>query len=116
MARGVLTVQPVLSTGTVPSYTQATVDGTSFPCAGGVLLVHIKNSSGSISNVTFQTPGKAKGETITARVVAIPATSGDKMISFFPPDIFGQPDGTVYIDFSTYAAGVTVAAFSIPAG
>jgi hypothetical protein len=113
MARGLLTVQDVLQTGITPSYTQATVDGTSFPNVGLPILIHIKNTSGSSTVVTFQTPGKAKGETITARTVTVPATSGDKVVSFFPPDVFNQADGTVYIDFSTYAAGVTIAAFLI---
>lgn len=115
MARGLLTVQFPDRAGITPSYAQTTVDGTAFPNVGGVLLLHVKNSSGSISVVTVQTPGKVKGETITVRTVSVPATTGDKMIAFFPPDIFNQADGTVYVDFSTYAAGVTVAAFLVPA-
>lgn len=113
MARGLLTVQNVLQTGVTPSYTQATVDGTSFPNVGLPILIHVKNTSASASVVTFQTPGKFKGETITVRTVSVPATSGDKMISFFPPDVFNQSDGTVYVDFSTYAAGVTIAALQV---
>lgn len=113
MARGLLTVQDVLPTGITPSYTQATVDGTSFANVGLPILIHIKNTSGSSTVVTFQTPGKYQGETITVRTVTVPATTGDKMISFFPPDVFNQTDGTVYIDFSTYAAGVTIAALLV---
>jgi len=113
MTRALLTVQDVIQTGITPSYTQAIVDGTSFPNVGLPILVHIKNTSGASTTVTFQTPGKAKGETITVRTVTVPATNGDKMVSFFPPDIFNQADGTVYVDFSTYGAGVVVAAFLV---
>jgi hypothetical protein len=113
MARDALTVQPITGAGVAPTFIAAHVDGMSFPNSGNPIVVEIKNAGGTACVATFQTPGKAQGETITARAVTVPITTGDRMITWFPPEVFNQSDGSVYIDFSQVAS-VTIAVFSLP--
>jgi hypothetical protein len=106
MARTALTVQQVTRAGLTPSYGAANVDGHSLP-NGGKELLHIK-TGGTSCNVTIQTPGSVDGQAIGDRVIAI-GTSSERIIGPFPPDIYNQTSGEVYIDFSAVTA-VTIAA------
>ena len=107
MARTVLAVQQVARTGLTPSFSAANVDGHNVANDGKVVL-EVKNGSGAPINVTFQTPGSVDGNAIADLVVAVPA-GGDKICGPFPPGIYNQADGTMYVDFSAVTT-VTVAA------
>lgn len=107
MARSALTIQQVARTGIIPSYGAANVDGNSISNDGQVFL-HIKNGGASPINVTVQVPTQVDGMAITARVVAV-ANASEKMIGPFPPNLFNQSDGSLYVDYSAVTT-VTVAA------
>lgn len=108
MARTALVPQQIVRTGLTPVFTAANVLGHSVANDGHVML-EVKNGSASPINVTVQTPGTVDGLAISELVVVVPATSGDKMIGPFPPGIYNQPDGTIYVDFSDVTT-VSVAA------
>ena len=111
MARTALVPQQVVRTGLTPVFSAANADGHSIANDGKVVL-EVKNTSGAPINVTIQTPGSVDGLAIADLVVAIPLTSGDKIIGPFPPGIYNQADGTIYVDFAA-APGLTVAALRI---
>mgnify|MGYP005817447081 CR=1 FL=1 len=107
MARGILAPQQVTRQGLTPVFSPADSLGLSVANDGRVML-EVKNGSISPINVTIQTPGSVDGLAIAELVVQV-AASGDKMIGPFPPGIYNQPDGSVYVDFSNVTS-VTVAA------
>jgi hypothetical protein len=106
MARTALTVQQVTRAGLTPAYSAAPVDGHSI-LNGGKELLHVK-TGGTACNVTIQTPGSVDGQAVADRVVAI-GTSSERIIGPFPPDIYNQASGEIYVDFSAVTS-VTVAA------
>ena len=110
MARTALAVQTIADEGITPAFTAAPVDGHSVPGDGDVWL-EVKNTSGSPINVTVQTGGTLMGEPVTDKVIAIPATTGDKIIGPFPPALYNQADGLVYVDFAS-VTNLTIAAFT----
>lgn len=107
MARTALTVLQVARTGLTPAYTAGNVDGHSIVNDGRV-CTHVKNGSGSSINVTVQTPGTVDGLAVSDLVVAVPAGQ-ERMIGPFPPGVYNQADGTVYVDLSAVTT-VTLAA------
>lgn len=111
MARTVLAAQQVSRAGLTPVFSAGNADGHFVPNDGRVIL-EVKNTSASPVNVTVQTPGTVDGNAIADLVVAVPATSGDKMIGPFPASIYNQADGSIYVDLSA-ATGVTVAAVRV---
>lgn len=108
MARTALVPQQVVRTGLTPVFSAANVDGHSVANDGHTML-EVKNASAAPINVTIVTPGLVDGNAIADLVVAVPANTGDKMIGPFPPGIYNQADGTIYVDFSAVVT-VTVAA------
>lgn len=112
MARAVLSVQKVVPSGLAPVYSAGNqVDGHEFANDGNVLL-HVKNTGGGACTVTVQTPAIVGGMAVADAVVAVPATTGDRMIGPFNTTIFNQAGGLVYVDLST-ATGVTLAAIKV---
>lgn len=107
MARTALTVQEIVRSGLTPSYSAANVDGHSLPNSGKEMF-HVK-SGGTGVTVTIQTPGTVDGQAVADRTVVL-GTSTERMIGPFPPSIYNQSDGTVYIDFSQVAT-ITCGAF-----
>jgi hypothetical protein len=112
MARVVVTEQDVVVAGVTPTYVAPTVDGISVLNSSDI-VVHVKNANASPCNVTTQAPGKYQGLEITDPVVAVPATTGDKMIRVPGGDPTAQADGRCYIDFSIQAS-VTYAVMRVP--
>lgn len=111
MARNAWTVQQIVDEGLAPTFTAApaVIDGLSIPGTGDI-FIEVKNGSASPINVTIQTGGTLMGEPVADKVVSVPATTGDCMIGPFPPALYNQADGLVYVDFSAVAT-VTVGAF-----
>jgi len=111
MARGTITAQEISLSGITPSLGAATSDGDGFLNTGDTLL-QVKNGSGAGITVTIKTPAKIEGIDIAEIEVAIPATTGDKLIGPFDPSIFNQSDGKVYVDYSAVTT-VTAMAFKL---
>jgi hypothetical protein len=107
---GTLTQQQLIVTGIAPSYTAASGDGHYFNNDGRV-MIQIKNA-GVQTVATFATPYSSGGNAVADMTVTVPATTGDKMIGPFQPEIFNDVGGRVYITFSS-TASVTLAAFRL---
>lgn len=106
MARTALTVQQVTRSGLTPSYGAANVDGHSVGNAGTEVL-HVK-TGGTGCTVTILIPGKVDGQTVPGKAIVI-GTSSERLIGPFPPSIYNQASGEIYVDFSAVTS-VTIAA------
>lgn len=114
MARTDLTVQQVARPGLNPAYTAGNGSGGHSIPNDGRVFIHVKNGSGAPINATLQTPVTVDDQAALAvsdLVVAVPA-SGERMIGPFPPALYNQSDGKVYLDFSAVTS-VTVAALRL---
>jgi hypothetical protein len=74
------------------------------------MFLYVKNASGSPITVTIDTPGLVDGLAIANLTVSVPATTGERMIGPFPPGIYNQADGNVYVDWSSVTS-VTAGVF-----
>lgn len=114
MARLQLAPQSALDTGLNATYTQATIDGV-FIAPGD--LLHVKNTSGATTVVTLQTGRTVSGKAVADTTVSI-ATANERFIGGLGADLYAQESGAdvgrVYVDFSTYAAGVVAACIRQP--
>jgi hypothetical protein len=81
--------------------TAGIADGHKFVSTGKEWVLITKASADGI--VTFPAFAKAKRQTISDKAVTVATASTMTVISDFPPSIFRQADGMVYIN---YAAGV----------
>lgn len=106
MARTALNYQQIARTGLEAAYTAAVADGAKF-ANDGRMFVDVVNDSASSINVTAQTPVTVDGLAVTDLVVAVSAGESRK-IGPFPPNIYNQSDGMVYLDYSA-VTDVTVA-------
>ena len=99
MARAAATtVQQLARAGVAPAYAAAAADENQFSNDGRT-FIHILNV-GAEMTATFQTPGLMDGLAIGERIVTIPLTTGNKMVGPFPPDMYNQSTGVVYVDWS----------------
>jgi hypothetical protein len=91
-------VQVIAVTGLAPAYATPLTTETVTPQAN--LFLHVKNASGSPINVTITdasfTPA---GSVATNPVIAVPATTGDRMI-LIPPNAVNPATGLVTLTFS----------------
>ncbi len=106
MARTAVDYQQIARTGLEAAYTAAVADGAKF-ANDGRMFVDVVNDSGSDVTVTVQTPGTVGGLAIAERTVVVTAGESRK-IGPFPPNIYNQSDGMVYLDYSA-VTDVTVA-------
>lgn len=119
MPRTKLTPQVIVRTGLTPSFSAA--DGTnhhSFDNSGKNLFIECKNAAGAPINLTVDMPVNVDGLAVPDLVVAVPATTGDKMIGPFP-GYYEQADSgnslTNAILFQVSSAtSVTVGVFQLP--
>lgn len=110
MARAALTVQEIDFDGLEPAYVAAEGDGNSVANTGEQ-FVHVKNGSGVSVTVTVQTPATVQGIDIDEVEVAI-AAGEERMIGPWPPAVYNQAGGLVYVDYSAVTT-VTVGAFKL---
>jgi len=110
MARTAINYQQVERAGLVPTPSNASADGNKFTNDGRIIL-RVFNDNGSAITVTVQTPGMVDGLSIADRTVSV-ANGDTKYIGPFPPGIYNQSDGMVYVDFSA-VTDVTVAALRV---
>lgn len=102
-----LATQSFTSSGAVPTYSAANVDGHTIINSGKTLL-HVKNGSGGSINVTIATPGSADGLALADRVVAV-AAGAEKIIGRLNPSVYNNANGKITATFSAVSS-VTVAA------
>lgn len=108
MPRVALTVQQVTRTALTPTMSAAdSANGHQFSNDGNVWLE--VTTTGTTANLTILTPGTVDGLAIADRVIALPAT-GSRKIGPFPPDVYNQADGNVYVDLSAQT-GITLGVF-----
>ena len=98
MARTAITYQQIVRTGLKETLEAANTDGNKF-ANDGMMFVHVKNGAGAPINVTIQTPGTVDGLAIAEQVVAV-TNAEERLIGPFPPGIYNQSDGYVYVDYS----------------
>ena len=110
MARTEITAQSIDRDGLASAFTAANADGHKLLNNGDQFII-VKNGGASPINVTIQTPATIEGIAIAEVVIAV-AASAEEMIGNFPPSIFNQTDGMIYIDFSA-VTDITVGAFKI---
>lgn len=113
MARTARAVQEINRAGLAETFTAAdNTNGETIPNDGRTFL-HVKNTGGGACTVTVATPGQVDGLAIADLTATVPATTGDRLIGPFPPGIYTQADGNVYVDYST-GTGIAVAAVRLP--
>lgn len=113
----VLTKQKLAVSGTTPTYAAAAAGGDSVvndQADGSRTFLHFKNTGGSPINVILDDPNsKDPGNATTFNpdvTVAIPATTGDKLIG--PIGLrFVDGNGNTTWTYSATPTGVTVAVF-----
>lgn len=112
MARTALTVNQIAPSGLAAALAAANVDGHSV-ANDGRTFIHVKNASGAPINVTVKASAyKVGGLALTDVVIAVPATTGERLIGPFDPTAFNQSGGEVNVDFSAVTS-VTVAAYRL---
>lgn len=115
MARTDLPLQTIASTGIVPSYTAANVDGHSVTNRGNEYIEVVNGSGGSI-NVTLVTPVTVGTRAVADDVIAV-AAGARKKIGPLEEGVYNQTSGAdqgkVHVDFSAVTS-VTVGAFTLP--
>lgn len=106
--------QDILISGRIPAYQAPNITDTfTFPNDGETFL-HVKKTGAGSCNVTVVTPGTVDGNAIADLVVSIPASTGDKMIGPFRPEIYNDPTtGLISCTFSE-VTGLTVAVLRTP--
>jgi hypothetical protein len=107
-----LTIQEIARAGITPAYVSATGGGDQFTNNGRV-FAQIKNASGGAITVTFATQTTIDGLAVTDLTVSVGATTGDKMVGPFPPDIYNDSSGFVQVTYSGVTS-LTIGAFRLP--
>lgn len=102
------TPQSINRTGLAPAYTAAdNTNGETCP-NDGLLFLHVKNTGGGACTVSIAIPGLVDGQTVPAKTVVVPITTGDRMIGPFPPGQYNDSSGNIGVTYST-GTGVTAA-------
>ncbi len=112
-AHVLIAVTDIVRGGTAQTLTASDeTDGHRFPNDGRTLIAVI-NTAGA-TTFTFITPGTVDGLAVTDRDEVIPINAVGEFYGPFPPGIYNQPDGTVFIDVDTEAT-CSLGAFRLPA-
>ena len=96
----VTTFNSLATSGTDLSFTATTAAAYTFANDGNTIIVLNDVASANSTSATIATPGKAKGETITAVTVTAISADGVKVMGPFPPEIFNAADGTVSVTWN----------------
>lgn len=112
-----LSTQVVNRAGITPTYSAVAASDTFVPDSQTYL--HIKNAGGSIDNVSVAIGSGAASPipniTIGAVTLAVPATTGDKMIGPFPATHFADPTTGLATVTHSFTTSVTVAVLKVSA-
>lgn len=109
MPRTALSVQQVSRAAITPSYVTPDVAGSSILNTGSEMF-HVK-TGGTGATVTVPIPVLVDGKAVASQSYVL-GTNTERMIGPFPPAIYNQADGSVYIDYSSITT-VTAAAFKV---
>jgi hypothetical protein len=101
-----LAIQQVTITGITPTYSAVSASDTVYPDDN--VFLHVKNAGGTQDNCTVVTPGSIFGQAIPDVVVAVPITTGDKMIGPLNSQLADPTTGLVTITHS-FTTSVTCA-------
>jgi hypothetical protein len=108
MARTALTVQQINRNPLTPTYSSANGSGgNSIPNNDGQIFVIVK-TVGTGCVVTVSTPGTVDGLAIADKTYTL-GTNAERHIGPFPPNVYNQADGSVYLDFDSVTS-VTLSA------
>lgn len=99
------------ASGLAPAYPPPATTQLSIPNNDGRMFLDVRNA-GDEQTVTVQTPLQMEGLDVSEYVATIPATDGVRVIGPFPPALFNQSDGSVYIDLSA-STTMTVVCFRL---
>src|SRR3990172_1831907 len=95
MADVELAAQQINSSGITPTYTGTLSTASTYKVRNtGRIFLHFKKSGAGACNVTIATPHTVDGNAVADKVVSVPATTGDKMIGPFKPDVYKEQGGT----------------------
>lgn len=111
MARVSLARQQLSDAGVVPVYSPAHAEGHAVENDGRIVL-HVFNTRPDPVTVTIRTSYIRAGLKLADRVVEVPPQRA-VFVGPFPPDVYNQADGNIYVDYSA-TDGVTVAALLVP--
>jgi len=108
MPRTAITPQQISRSALTPTYAAGdSANGHSYP-NGGSEFLHVK-TGGTGTTVTVKNPTTVDGLTVPDRTYVL-GTNTERMIGPFPPNLYNQADGNVYVDLSS-ATTVTLAVF-----
>lgn len=108
-----LTIQKIVATGLTPSYTGSLATTNTYKIRNnGRVFVQVKKSGAGDCTVTIATPKTVGGLAVADQTVTVAATTGDKQIGPWPPDIYNDGSGDVNLTFSEIT-GLTVGAFEL---
>jgi hypothetical protein len=108
MARTALTVQQVTRSALTPVLSAANGSGGHSVANDGATWLEVKTTTNAIV-VTVQTPGTVDGNAVADKTYSI-GTSAERKIGPFPPNVYNQADGAIYVDLDV-VTGVTIGAF-----
>jgi hypothetical protein len=108
-----LTTQVILRPSLTPTYGAVAASDTFVP--GADVFLHVKNAGGSSDTVTVAVvagdPGT--GLTIADISVAVPATTGDRMIGPLPAQFFADPTTGLATVTHSFTTSVTAAVLKL---
>lgn len=107
MARTLISVQTVTDEGVAPVYNSANAEGNAIVNEGTTLLEFL-NETGAAITVTVGTSATVDGLGVAERLVIVPG-GATRIAGPFPASIYNQPDGCIYLDYSS-ATGLSVVA------
>lgn len=78
----------------------------------GNVILHFKKSGAGACVVSITTPNAVDGLAIPSKTVTVPATTGDRFIGPFPPDIYNDANGDLEFGVDE-VTGLTLAVLQI---
>lgn len=108
-----LAFQTIPRAGITPSFTAVNASDTITAAGGGaVILLRVKNTSGSPSTVTLTDAGSTPaGSVATNPTVNVPATTGDVTI-YIDPDLVNTSTGLITVSYAP-TTSVTAALLTV---
>lgn len=97
-----LTPQQVGITGLAPVYSAVAASDTIQP--DDSVFLHVKNASGTIDNAVVVVPGSTFGQANPDVTVAVPITTGDRMIGPMVPALADPTTGLITVTHSQTAS------------
>ena len=101
------------SNGLTPSYAAASATETYLIANNGAVFLHVKKTDVATCTVTVVTPNTVAGLAVADYTAVVPASTGDKMIGPFSPNIYNDAAGNIAVTFSE-VAGLTFAVLRLP--